>query len=175
MRVLVVAVMLCSIMSSGQSHVSGSDAAPLKIYESQGVKLKSFDFKGLESYLQKSNDTTYVVNFWATWCLPCVKELPHFEKLNHTFSHKKVKVLLVSIDMPTKVETSLIPYIKKKNLRSEVVLLNDPDANSWIDKVDKSWSGSIPATIIYNANHRKFYERSFTYEELEKELISIIK
>ncbi|MGX7668438.1 TlpA family protein disulfide reductase [Flavobacterium pedocola] len=147
---------------------------PLKVYEDGELKIKSYDFNGFEPFLHQNDDVTYVVNFWATWCLPCVKELPYFEQLNEKYKNQKVKVILVSMDLPKKVETSLLPFMKKRKLQSEVVHLDDPDANAWIEKVDKNWSGAIPATVIYNSKERKFYERSFTYEALEKELLSII-
>ena len=143
---------------------------PLKIYEKEGVKVKSYSFNGLEYFLNKENDTTYIVNFWATWCQPCVEELPHFEKLNRDSEGSKTKVLLVSIDFPKMVESKLLPYIKTNNIQSEVILLNDPDANSWIPKVDSSWSGAIPATVIYKNNQKRFYEKLFTYEELKSEV-----
>lgn len=143
---------------------------PLKTYSKENISVKSYDFSGLENLLKKQNDTTYVVNFWATWCVPCVKELPNFEKLNATYKDKKVKVILVSIDFPKMVESNLLPFIEKNNLKSEVVHLNDPDANSWINKVDKTWSGAIPATVIYKKDKRSFYEKSFTFEELETEV-----
>jgi thiol-disulfide isomerase/thioredoxin len=143
---------------------------PMNVYEKEGVKVNAYDFSRLEYFLNRKNDTTYVVNFWATWCVPCVQELPHFEKLNTEHKDQKVKVLLVSLDMHKMVESRLIPFIKEKNLQSDVVLLRDPDANSWIDKVDKNWSGAIPATVIYRNDKRNFYEKSFTYAELEKEV-----
>lgn len=146
--------------------------APLSVYEKDGVKINAYDYDRLEHFLKKQNDTTYVVNFWATWCVPCVQELPHFEKLNADYKDKKVKVLLVSLDMHKMVERKLIPFIKERNLQSDVVLLRDPDANRWIAKVDKSWTGAIPATVIYRGNARKFYEKAFTYEELQKEVES---
>ncbi|GAB5401367.1 MAG: hypothetical protein Aureis2KO_29520 [Aureisphaera sp.] len=132
------------------------------------------DFNELEDrYLEIENDTTYVVNFWATWCKPCVKELPAFEQLWHTYRDNKVKVVLVSLDFPEKIEAGVIPFIEKRGIASKVVLLDDPDANSWIPKVSEEWSGAIPATIIVTKDARKFYERSFTYEELEQEVKSI--
>lgn len=152
-----------------------NDPKPLKVYAKDGISVKSYDYKTLEYFLSQKNDTTYVVNFWATWCKPCVEELPNFEKLNAEYKGKNVKVILVSMDMSKQVETSLLPFIKRKNLQSKVIFLNDPDANAWIEKVDKSWSGAIPATVIYNKNQRKFYEQSFTFEALEKEVQSIIK
>lgn len=147
-----------------------SNPKPLKTYSKDGISIDSYNFLGLEPYLKKDNDTTYVVNFWATWCVPCVEELPNFEKLNAEYKDKKVKVLLVSIDFPKMAETKLLPFVKKNNLKSEVVLLNDPDANTWINKVDSTWSGAIPATIIYKGDKRRFYEKSFSFEELENEV-----
>ena len=143
---------------------------PLKVYSNDTVSVNAYEYSGLEYYLKQKNDTTYVVNFWATWCVPCVEELPHFEKINAKYKENKIKVILVSLDMAKMVETKLLPFINQKQLKSQVLLLRDPDADSWIPKVDSTWSGAIPATLIYNKDMRKFYERSFTYDELEKEI-----
>lgn len=142
----------------------------MNVYEVEGIKLKSFDFDGLETYFNQKNDTLYVVNFWATWCVPCVKELPHFEKMNKKYKNEKFKMILVSLDFPKMIESRVIPFIKNKNLQAEVVVLNDPDANSWIEKVAKEWTGAIPATVIYKNDKRKFYEQSFTEVELDTEI-----
>ena len=129
-----------------------------------------YDFDGFEPYLQRDNDTTYVVNFWATWCKPCIKELPAFEELNEKYSNGKVKVLLVSLDFIRHYDTKLIPFIRDRELQSDVLLLNDPRSNRWINRVSPEWSGAIPATVIYCGNERRFYERSFTFDELEEEV-----
>jgi thiol-disulfide isomerase/thioredoxin len=134
-----------------------------------------YDFEGLQPLLQKQNDTTYVINFWATWCKPCVAELPVFEALNSKFQGQKVKVLLVSLDFIKNYHTRLLPFINDKKMHAEVVLLNDPRSNQWIDRVSPQWSGAIPATLIYRNNQRMFYERSFTDAELEAEVKKFIK
>src|SRR5688500_13160499 len=128
---------------------------PLKVYSKDGVSVKAYDFDKLEYFLKQKNDTTYVVNFWATWCVPCVEELPHFEEINAKYKKDKIKVMLVSLDMFKMVETKLLPFIKEKQLKSEVVYLRDPDQNTWLPKVDSTWSGALPATIIYNKDKRK--------------------
>ncbi|WP_299683035.1 TlpA disulfide reductase family protein [uncultured Dokdonia sp.] len=135
----------------------------------EDMSFVTIDYEGLEDYLEASEAAVHVVNFWATWCQPCVKELPHFEELRATYGTKDVKVILVSLDFPDQIER-LTHFIEKRNIQSEVVFLDDGDGNSWIPKVDATWSGAIPATIMYNDEKRSFHERSFTYEMLEKEL-----
>ncbi len=133
------------------------------------------DYMQLQNRLQSGRDTTFVINFWATWCAPCVKELPDFEKLQANFKNQKIKVLLVSMDSPSELEKSVIPFVKKKKFKSETLLMNEPDQQAFIDKVDKNWQGSIPATIFVNTqkNIRSFNERSYTYDELLTSLHSL--
>jgi thiol-disulfide isomerase/thioredoxin len=137
--------------------------------------LKIYDYAGLEAFLNKKDEKTYVINFWATWCAPCIKELPFYERLNETYTEKGVEVLLVSLDFPKQYETKLKPYIKDNKLKSKVIALNDTNSNYWIPKVSEDWTGALPATLIYNKDKRQFYEKSFTYEELETELKHFLK
>ena len=132
--------------------------------------IPSYNYKELEPLLSKNDGKTYVINFWATWCAPCVKELPAFEKLRVNYDKKNVEVILVSLDFPNQIVSKLIPFVKKNNLKSQVVLMNDSDQDTWIPKISKKWSGAIPATLIYNSKKRAFYERSFDFDELETEL-----
>ena len=143
--------------------------------DAQILSVKTYTYNELKPLLEKNDGKTYIINFWATWCAPCVKELPYFEKINQEYSDKNVQVLLVSLDFPKQVERKLIPFINKRKLKSEVVLLDDINENVWIKAIDKSWSGAIPATIIYNKNNRKFYEQSFDYKTLKNELLTFLK
>ncbi|MBJ6368091.1 TlpA disulfide reductase family protein [Snuella sedimenti] len=139
------------------------------------IKLDVFDFNGLKPLLNKKDDAIYVINFWATWCRPCVKELLYFEKLNREYAGKNVKVILVSLDFPHLYDSKLKPFIKDRKIKSKVVALDDADMNSWIPQVNEAWSGAIPATVIYRNDKRKFFEKSFTYEELENEVALFLK
>jgi thiol-disulfide isomerase/thioredoxin len=134
------------------------------------ITVKSYSYNELRPLLEKKDEKTYVINFWATWCAPCVKELPAFEKIKKQYASKNVEVLLVSLDFPKQIEKKLIPFIARKNIQSKVILLDDMNEDVWIKAIDSSWSGAIPATIIYNKNSRKFYEKTFDYETLEIEL-----
>ncbi|SFD55576.1 TlpA family protein disulfide reductase [Flavobacterium phragmitis] len=131
---------------------------------SQKVKLMNID--QLNERIKNGKDSTYVVNFWATWCAPCIKELPHFEKLSAEYKSEKLAVLLVSLDFKSKLESNVIPFVKRKNLKNEVFLLNESSPQEFIDRIDPSWSGSIPATLFIKGDKRKFVESEFTYEQL---------
>ncbi|TXD48746.1 TlpA disulfide reductase family protein [Polaribacter sp. IC073] len=139
------------------------------------ITVKTYTYKELKPLLEKNDGKTYVVNFWATWCAPCVKELPDFEKLNKEYASKNVAVLLVSLDFPKQITRKLIPFLAKRNIQSKVVLLDDVNEDIWIKAIDSTWSGAIPATLIYNKNKRKFYEQSFTFETLELELQAFLE
>jgi len=130
----------------------------------QNVKL--LNINQLNERIKNGKDSTYVVNFWATWCAPCIKELPHFEKLGADHKSEKVAVLLVSLDFKSKLQSNVIPFVKRKNLKNEVFLLNESNPQEFIDRIDPSWSGSIPATLFIKNDKRKFVESEFTYEQL---------
>ena len=141
---------------------------------SQNVEMVKFPY--VESLLKNTSDTTFILNFWATWCKPCVKEIPDLEKLNEKYSGKKIKIVLVSLDFKRQFETDLIPFVNKNKIKSTVVLLDEPDYNSWIDKVDKTWGGAIPVTVVLN-NHKKFrqfFQKEIIFEELEKTIKPLI-
>lgn len=130
----------------------------------QNVKL--LNINELNERIKNGKDSTYVVNFWATWCAPCIKELPHFEKLGAEHKSEKLAVLLVSLDFKSKLQSNVIPFVKRKNLKNEVFLLNESNPQEFIDRIDPSWSGSIPATLFIKNDKRKFVESEFTYEQL---------
>jgi len=132
------------------------------------------DFDGLFNKIDLSVDKTYVLNFWATWCAPCVKELPYFEIVNNEYKDKNVEVILVSLDFPSEIESKLNPYLYKNNIKSDVVLLDDPKINTWVPKVSDDWDGGIPATLIVNSDNYNFYPNPFEKEELIFEINKIL-
>jgi thiol-disulfide isomerase/thioredoxin len=143
---------------------------------SQVQSVPVYNFPALQQVIDADNDTTYVINFWATWCKPCVEEMPYFEQLHEKYNGGKVKVLLVSLDFRSQLEKRVIPFVEKRNLQPQVVLLDAGNPNKWIDLVDPSWSGAIPATLFIHGKNRRFVEDSFhDLESLETIVNSLIK
>jgi len=131
-----IAIILCSFFNFAQSN-----AQAVKVIDSDALKALTY----------KMNDTTYVLNFWATWCSPCVKEIGYFEELHRLSKSAYVKV---------------IPFLKEKEITADVLLMTDLDYNSWIDQIDPGWTGAVPATLIYNKDTRLFLEQELTRDEL---------
>ena len=119
--------------------------------------------------LMQKDDGIYVINFWASWCGPCVVEMPYFETLANDFRINNVKVVFISLDFKRDLEI-VKRFVENKKINSPVYILDEPDYDSWIDKVSIKWSGSIPATLISQGNKKEFYEQSFDYQTLTEKI-----
>jgi thiol-disulfide isomerase/thioredoxin len=142
----------------------------------QAQNISQIKLKDLQQVLTTKTDRIQVINFWATWCAPCVKEIPLFEKLRT--DNTNIDITLVSMDFdldpdPAKVER----FVTRKNLKNKVVILAETDPNSWIDKIDKTWSGALPATLILNTQtgKRKLVQKELHEGDLEKLISEVSK
>ncbi len=131
----------------------------------------------LEKRINNTSDTTYIVNFWATWCVPCVKELPDFDSIHTVYTGQKVKVLLISLDFKEDLESKVLPFITSRKVKSEVLLLDELNSNYFIPKISNDWTGAIPATLIKNNKQEKdvFFEKKLNFVLLKDEIEKMIE
>lgn len=153
-----------------------SDADLEKIAKSKGKTVEAVTFAELEEILENTGDVLLVCNFWATWCKPCIEEMPYFDKLQDEFQGKKIKVLFVSLDNPKEREKLVTTFVRKKQVRSETVLLDEKKLtqDEWIQKLMPNWEGDIPATIFVKSSNdiREFYAGEFEdYNQLKAQVI----
>ena len=137
--VLVLLALLCTL-----APAIGQQSPRYTIYDS---------LTQLQARIQQAGDhTTLIINFWATWCKPCVEELAWFEKLNEQYGgDKKVQVLLVSLDFKSQLKQRLDKYLNDHPIPNlEIVVLADQDADSWVPRVTSDWDGSLPFTMVLN-------------------------
>lgn len=140
---------------------------------SQTVKKLKID--QLISYID-SSDHPLVVSFWATWCAPCVEEIPWLQAGVEKYKNEKVELVLVSLDFDSEYPTGLQSFIKKKNFNATFFWLDESNADYFCPKVDEKWSGGIPATLFINKStgYRKFFERQLTDRQVEPEIKLLI-
>jgi thiol-disulfide isomerase/thioredoxin len=139
----------------------------LTVLSVSAQKVPVMAYNEAEKLWTSTSDTVYLVNYWATWCKPCIEELPDFLKLNEEYKNRKFKMILVSLDFPQHIESRVIPFMKKKEIKARVILLDD-NANTWINKVNSNWDGSIPVTQIIYKNKKEFYNKTLNYNELKQ-------
>jgi thiol-disulfide isomerase/thioredoxin len=134
----------------------------------KGQNVPVMNFNQMEPLLRVKNDTAYMINFWATWCTPCVEEMPDILKFSEEMKNRKFRLILVSMDNPDHLESRVKPFIRRFEIKDRVILLDDPDANSWIEKVHPDWMGSIPATLFFSGDFRTLHVDKIDYEGLKK-------
>jgi thiol-disulfide isomerase/thioredoxin len=128
----------------------------------------------LKQRIAQGADTVFIVNFWATWCKPCVEEMPVLEGIYHAYKGKPVKVLLVSLDFHDQIENRLLPFIRQNTLKNEILILKEENPNNWIPMVNSSWSGAIPACWFIFKGRERFYEGQITLKQINHILNELI-
>ncbi len=164
---LLVLVFLSGTLHAQQEDFTWLAGSPKATVETASGPIPVLSFEELEPLFHQEGPQVRIINFWATWCAPCIAELPFFEKIRREYADRGVEVTLVSLDMPSMWEKRLPAFIEKRGIESPVVVLDDPRQNDWIPRVSQDWSGAIPATLIYSADRREFYEQPFDGPELE--------
>jgi len=136
-------------------------------------KPKTIKWAEMEKMLNDPSDSLTVINFWATWCKPCIKEIPHFETARKTKAGKPIRFWYVSLDFIDQKKARLDPFVKARMNGAKVFLLDETNYDKWISKIDPSWSGGIPVTLFVNNSKKihKFYNSELSEAQLN-EIIS---
>lgn len=140
---------------------------------SESAEIEVIDRKKLEKLVRSEPERLQVINFWATWCKPCVEELPAFKEAYDSYGDQ-VDFRLISLDEVENLDTKVKPFVASMELSMHMYLLDDPVSSKWIPVVDPHWDGTIPVTLMYDKKNRKFYAQTFTSEELKDKIASML-
>ena len=145
---------------------AGSKSAVLSVADSV-TRVLPIDEAGLKTLIRERNARILLVNIWATWCAPCVEEFPDLVRLSQADDGRGVEFVAISADYPDEVETKIVPFLKKQKVPFRVFVAKFDHQDDFINAVNQSWNGALPATLIYDAQGRQrlFYVGQLTYEQ----------
>jgi thiol-disulfide isomerase/thioredoxin len=137
------------------------------------AKIKITD---LEKTIAQSK-TPLVINFWATFCIPCIEELPYFLEAANTYKKDSLTLLLVSLDLEDEYPAGIQKFMTKHKVQTPVAWLNETNADYFLPKIDKKWEGGIPATLFINnaTGYRSFHGDQLSKEELTATIEKMLK
>lgn len=173
MQIFKISFLLCLglLVSCDSNKQSNTDSLKVK-GKIQDISIVT-TFDQLNQFYNLNSDTTYIINFWATWCKPCVAELPYFNKTAKDFEGKKIKFVFVSLDFINTIEKNVKPFLAKNPLNGKVIILGDQDVNTWGSEIDNKWDGAIPVTMLLNKNKKASRLGSFQNENDLKRFINL--
>ena len=137
--------------------------------KSNAQKIDKWKITDVASLIEKS-DSVLVINFWATFCVPCIEEIPDLIKYTTLHKKDKVKLYLVSLDLPEYYPNKINKFVAKKKFNANIAWLNETNADYFCPIISEDWSGAIPATLIVNKKkgYRQFYEKKLSAPEIQK-------
>ncbi|NJC26312.1 TlpA family protein disulfide reductase [Neolewinella antarctica] len=171
---LLLTLLLCTC--DFDSYRSQKTVGPLPALGTAVIPVRYAEFNDLAPLFHQDSDTTYLINFWATWCQPCREEIRLLEELAKEEHAKPMEIVLVSLDQKEAAIESIPAFLEANgpNLRS--VILTDTSDAVWGPTIDRVWSGSLPTTIIYRGELRYVYRRAFnTFADLDRAVEPLMK
>lgn len=170
------ALLLCSLFACEQTTPKEVPVSSFEIDEDTSKLASMTNFQDFEQLLATEKGKVVLVNIWATWCKPCVHEMPFLEKLHQNYQDKGVKIVTLSIDDVAKADSLVVPFWEEMNFSMDNYLVTAEDTGAFINKIDPLWIGLLPTTFIFNGNGEKVESitGTMTYKGFEKKMLNVL-
>ncbi|MES2520295.1 MAG: redoxin domain-containing protein [Bacteroidota bacterium] len=122
------------------------------------VSIESIDDEGIKKLLKNDSGKLRLVNVWATWCGPCVAEIPDFLNINRMYRNRDFELITISADKPDKKDKALAT-LKRLQASSKNYIFNSDDVYKLIELIDPKWQGALPYTLLIEPNGKVVYQK----------------
>lgn len=169
-------LLLSCLFACQQPQNSSIPDSSLAIEVDSSTVVLLSEFKAFEKILAQEKGKAVLVNLWATWCKPCVNEMPLLEKLHQNYKDKGIKVITLSMDEVTKIDSLVIPYWQAMNFSMDNYLIAAEDPGALVNQIDPLWLGLLPTTFIFNTNGEKVetVTGTMSYGGFEKKMLNVL-
>ena len=150
----------CSIKWAEKIKLSKTE---LEEWAKEPVALDTIDEAGIQNLLKNDSKKLRLINVWATWCGPCVKELPDFMTLNKMYRGRDFEFITISADKLGKADKAL-QILQKIRASNKNYIFNGDDTYKMIDLIDKEWQGALPYTLLVEPNGKIIYQKQGTID-----------
>ena len=135
-------------------------------WNEEPVTLKKIDAAGARELAQNKSDKYRLVNVWASWCIPCVNELPEFVTMNRMYRNRNFELITISLDSAEKLDKSL-ELLKKQHVAATNYIFDSGDRDALAEAIDKQWNGPVPYTLLIAPGGEIVYRRHGSIDPLE--------
>lgn len=143
-----------------------------KAWKEKEVTIEKLSPDGLAELLKNDTEELKLVNFWATWCGPCIIEYPEFVTIQRMYGERDFQFVSVSMDSPEQADKAL-KYLKGKASALPNYIMDTDDKYKVIEVVGKEWDGSLPVTLLIEPGGKVAYRVNGTIDAnvLKKEIV----
>lgn len=152
----------CSVKWSGKEHLV---ADYMKKLANEPVSVEMADVDAMKDLRKNDSGKFRLVNFWATWCAPCIAEFPEFVTINRMYRHRDFEMVLVSVNRPDERDR-VLDLLKKQEASNRNLLFASADREPLINAFDPDWQGEVPYTVLLNPEGEVIYRESGTIDPL---------
>ena len=141
------------------------------VEKTQSPIVEKMKITDLEAYIQHA-DHPLIISFWATYCAPCIKEIPYLQSTVLDYKNRGVELILVSLDRQDHYPMGIGDFAKKSGYTSRIIWLDETDAGYFCPKIDPHWKGGIPSSLFINneTRYRQFFDRQVTDRQVEQQI-----
>jgi peroxiredoxin len=152
----------CSIKWAGKEE---SVKAYMEKLAAEPVSVSGVDAEGLKELRKNGSGKFRLVNFWATWCAPCLAEFQEFITINRMYRHRDFELVTVSVNRPEE-EKSVLDCLKKNQASCKNLIFASSERDKLIDAFDPDWQGPVPFTVLINPEGKVIYRETGSIDSL---------